>query len=384
MLILACAPHTDETYQNVQVILEKLAPEKLEDLFPNARSTVVVDLKMAHLILGLRGSAARFGCIYCLWSRWPEHSCPEQKRTIPLMTAEAAGAAAKLEALREKKPDKKPKLNADDFYSSSGEPPMRITTLWKDIDVSLPIPTLHTMLGVVPIFFNDLRRFDEARAIRWLKDANVSLNRAHASSDFIGPECRRLLHAVHRLESTVPQRVRLDFEATRRRMQSSRRAPKPFLPPPLPQAKVSEIPTPRTAKAIGQRVLLLCSAMKNFREVMQITFAAGGDVSRDWQKPLVAFTSEVAELRVKVSVKLHLMSGHLKKAVISANGVSLAAFSEQAFEACHWRFVKTCQRFNVPQTFRKQNPESVRKAVVGWNATRLLPSEAKQFASAEH
>ncbi len=126
VLILALAPECSESYDNVNAIMTKLCIEGLREAFPKSRISYAVDLKMALVLLGIKSAASRFGCPYCLWSRWKEH-CLHEQRTILGLTAEAG--ALKQRLIDDDGRDARP----GECRSSGGEQPMSF------IEVETPI-----------------------------------------------------------------------------------------------------------------------------------------------------------------------------------------------------------------------------------------------------
>jgi len=74
--ILALEPLAPESAHNINSVLQLLRLERLNDIFPEARLAVCVDLKMAQFLLGKRASSARYACLFCLFSDNPNHSHP--------------------------------------------------------------------------------------------------------------------------------------------------------------------------------------------------------------------------------------------------------------------------------------------------------------------
>ncbi len=89
ILILALAPLSHESRKNVGAVMTALRIEELRRAYTNAHICYAIDLKMALVMLGLRGSGACFACPYCLWSRWSKHSCPHKARSILGLSREA-------------------------------------------------------------------------------------------------------------------------------------------------------------------------------------------------------------------------------------------------------------------------------------------------------
>ncbi len=74
--------------------------------------------------------------------------------------------------------------------------------------------------------------------------------------------------------------------------------------------------------------------MSNFKGIMRLTKA---DANHDaFEECIGAFCADIAELRLKPTLKIHIVDDHLSTFVKSkSSGFSLAAFSEQGMESCH-------------------------------------------------
>ncbi len=71
--------------------------------------------------------------------------------------------------------------------------------------------------------------------------------------------------------------------------------------------------------------------MSTFNDIMRMTKA---DANHDaFKEHIGAFCTDIAELRLKPTLKIHIVDDHLSTFVKSkSSGFSLAAFSEQAME----------------------------------------------------
>jgi len=203
VLLVAVAPNVAENYDNVNNILQKLKLEELEAFLPNARTCVAVDLKMMILMLGLKGAQAKFGCPYCCYSRWHHHNEEEEERTICTLTAESSEAAKKLAEGR--------KLEALDFHSSAGRPPMPLTQKFKNIAASMPLPMLHIMLGIVGSLYKEIHRLMPDTAQRWLDLARISTNRARGDGDFVCQQCQKIMKNLHIIEDLIGREAVVAF-----------------------------------------------------------------------------------------------------------------------------------------------------------------------------
>lgn len=371
VLIIALAPCLSEYYTSVNHILELLHLDLLYSVFRTARFAICVDLKMQMILLGLKGCSARFGCPYCLFSRWSDHSHPSTHRTIVRLTSEATSLSQKITQNKRLKPG--------EGESSLGVPPVSFLRRYEPVLKVICPPQLHLNLGIIPTFYNQIAFLDPDIAHKWLTHCNISLNPNHGETDFIGPECMKLLRSLDDVEKMVPLRVRNLFKSQEENFERLRVRDE-FVSP-TPHSKRDK-PTTTTE---CQLLLLLCvKALRAYEVVVRMTMKSGADMRKDWQTPLREFTSLITRTQVKVTIKIHILSdGHFNDFLTQfAGGVSMAAWSEQAFEACHYRYSKTQEHFRVPKNYRKHEPKNVLTAVNAWNATRLTAPEYTDFVSA--
>ncbi len=121
-------------------------------------------------------------------------------------------------------------------------------------------------------------------------------------------------------------------------------------------------------------MLLCCSALSNFNDIMRMT-KPGSNVDA-WEEAIVAFCADIAELRIKTTIKIHIVDDHISTFVKSfAGGFSLAAYTEQAMESCHYYHASYSQRCNVPKNYRRHSPENVLRSVNLWNGDRITFAE---------
>ncbi len=214
-LIIAALPAAKEEPNNIDFVLSQLDIEALLKSLPNAKLCVCADLKMILLLYGQKSAGAAYACPYCLFSRWSRHDHTGKFRTITTITSENQAAAEFVSVGK--------KLKTGKFGSSAGTPIAAFLLSYKDPLEVAPLGELHTVLGVVPHINKEIIRLDADLDRRWLILAGVSSNSVHAESDFVGPECHRLLRSVQLLRNMAPEGV----TATRLSSQS-------HLPPPPP------------------------------------------------------------------------------------------------------------------------------------------------------
>ena len=139
-------------------------------------------------------------------------------------------------------------------------------------------------------------------------------------------------------------------------------------PPPDPQE--TKVPVQHRIIDSEVRVLQCCSALSNFGDVM--TLARPGANADAFEEATAAFCADIAELRIKTTIKIHIVDEHISTFVKShSNGFSLAAYSKQAMEACHYRYEQYGRRYSVPDSFHSHAAPRVLASVVAWNGCRI-------------
>ncbi len=343
--------------------------QSLRDAFRSARICYAIDLKMMLVMLGLLSSGARFACPFCLFSRWKKHSCPHTKRSILGLTSEAT-------ALQDMFADEERSFaKPGEHGSSSGMPPMSCLALADDILPSMPPGTLHVMLGVVATVIDEIERCDNEMCASFLRELGVRRNEAHAGTDFVGPECKKILEKVDKLVEKTSSAARTKFEHSREGSTPEQRRTRANPPPDPHEPKMC---VPRRVIDRHVRVLQCCSALSNFHDVMRMT-KAGANIDA-FEEATVGFCADIAELQLKTTMKIHIVDDHLSTFVKSMpSGFSLAAYSEQAMETCHYHHELVTRRCNVPKKFRKPAPERVKRSVDLWNSGRISFAEYERL-----
>ena len=91
----------------------------------------------------------------------------------------------------------------------------------------------------------------------------------------------------------------------------------------------------------------------------------------------------MAELRLRVSLKIHITVKHIEDFIEDNDErISLAAFSEQAFESCHTVFAPFLVRFNVPKEFSRFASREIFDSVAAYNGTRVPVDAYLKFETA--
>ncbi len=101
-----------------------------------------------------------------------------------------------------------------------------------------------------------------------------------------------------------------------------------------------------------------------------------------FEEAVVAFCADFEELGIKTTLKMHIVDEHLTTFVKSvSSGFSLAAFSEQAMESCHYFHEKYVERCNVPKSFQRHARLAVLLSVTVWNSDCLSFAEYARLKS---
>ncbi len=106
---------------------------------------------------------------------------------------------------------------------------------------------------------------------------------------------------------------------------------------------------------------------------------AGANIAA-FEEATVGFCADIAELQLKTTLKIHIVDDHLSTFVKSMPSCfSLAAYSQQAMETCHYHHELVTRRCNVPKKFRKPAPERVKRSVDLWNSGRISFAEYERL-----
>ena len=196
-------------------------------------------------------------------------------------------------------------------------------------------------------------------------------NDAHAGTDFIGPECKKILDGVDKLAAMTSVEARA---MSKRSLEESTVEERRQCAPPPPDPHEAKENVPDDELQVHLRVLRCCSAMSNFNHIMRMT--KPGANTEAFEEAIAAFGANVTELLLKTTLKMHIIDDHLATFVKSIpRGFSLAAYSEQAFETCHYYHELFTRRCNVPKAFRKHASKSVLRSVTMWNSSRISYGE---------
>ncbi len=130
------------------------------------------------------------------------------------------------------------------------------------------------------------------------------------------------------LEMTTLE-ARAKFERSRAESTPQQRRDSAQPPPDPHESKTSE---PDSLVDIDVRVLQCCCALANFNDVIRMTKA--GAKADAYEEVVVEFCADIAELRIKTTLKIHIVDDHISSFVESTSGgFALAAYSEQAMES---------------------------------------------------
>ena len=249
---------------------------------------------------------------------------------------------------------------------------------------------------------------------RVLLKLNVLSNKKHGYTDFDGPECRRILKGIPTFQSelelfdgAVPsaraivvrrqskRRLAADADYTpappRKRSHFTPRShlPMPSETAPEPSSARVRRPThpsealpdlPPTAAGRMARISRIIDAMQAFARFCVLTMRPQRAPDEEWKTALNAVNSAIADLELRVSMKIHLLNAHVEDFLTQhAAGLSFCAYTEQAFESSHRYFMMFLKNNNVPNDFARLAPASVLRSVIQWAGTRFT---ADQYSAA--
>lgn len=187
------------------------------DTYPrNKRSLLMTVLALC--------TGATFGCTYCYHSRWPKHSHSENERTMCTLTSEANEHCAARAAGVPLKPGAHGSsaglLKHFHFRARSirtetrrayfglamtesgfpdilctrvcckGKPPMKFLQGYDEVLSVMSYPQLHVLLGVVPVFTDEIERIAPDIAAKWLRKCGVVNDMSKGGHGFVGPQVR--------------------------------------------------------------------------------------------------------------------------------------------------------------------------------------------------
>lgn len=182
LLILALAPSSQENYENVSQLWQKLNIDSFE-------GTIATDLKLANILAGIMTHSSFYPCTWCYASKNELNNCA----TSRTMGNTLQNYAKWCEAGSVKEDAKK--------YKNCIHPPVFTTSEDKQLLQIIPPPELHLMLGVVNTLYKHLLTEFEQDALRWAQSCHVTREIRYGNSSFNGNSCKQLLEKVDLLRS---------------------------------------------------------------------------------------------------------------------------------------------------------------------------------------
>jgi len=211
--------------------------------------------------------------------------------------------------------------NAAKNYGNVIHPPM----INNDDDETLvitiiPPPELHLMLGPVNRMYNDLEKIWPASK-SWLKACNVKRTEYHGGC-FTGPDSKKLLMNVNRLENLAPN------------------------------------------NAVKQYV----DAFRSFNNVVDACY--GDELQENYTTKIKEFSLAYKKLGINITPKIHAVMFHVEE-FCSLTGRGLAPWSEQTSESIHHDFKKTWEHFNVKLVENPVYGDHLLRAVQTYNGQHV-------------
>lgn len=160
----------------------------LPEAFPNAMICLPLDGKMQNFVMGLMEAGCRFPEVHSHWSPWPQHSRPEEERTVRTVVDDYEAREAAVEQGRDDDPKK--------FHSVVAKPIELLQALAdQPTMLSLPPAQLHVTLGEAASIYAFLSDLHPRLARQWLRDLHIRPSDRHGRTSFDGKHARALFNA---------------------------------------------------------------------------------------------------------------------------------------------------------------------------------------------
>ena len=314
LLLVALMPETQETFPNLQIILEKL------DL-TGISFTITADIKLVLNLCGKQPASCSYPCCWC-------QAKSDFTENAPLNTI--GSLKCNLDAFRKSGSIKK---LAKNYQNVINDVLLKFPDETLILDI-LNIPELHIYLGITSKVFGFITlAIGEERANVFLKKLNVTKLDYHGNSSLNGNDCKTLISKIHLLAEDLLETDDMD---TRR------------------------------------KILGAIDTLQAFGELAHSCF--GVHLCDDFEAKIQVFLSKYKALNLSLTPKVHLLS-HIKeflerKSLLGFHNVGLGFFSEQAFESCHASWKKYWSRWCVGSDHQEYNSRLL-KAVVSFNSSHI-------------
>lgn len=161
---------------------------QLPEAFPYAMISLPLDHKMQNFATGIKGGGCRFPEVHTHWSQWPQHSKPEEERTVQTVLDDYEAREAAANEGRDSDPK--------NFHSVVRKPIKLLQALrHQPMMLSLPVAQLHETLGEAASIHKFFCEINDRLARRWLRELKIRPSDRHGRTAFDGKYSRALFSA---------------------------------------------------------------------------------------------------------------------------------------------------------------------------------------------
>lgn len=178
-----------ESHESVRWLFDSLESLcSLPEAFPNAIITLPLDHKMQNFATGIMEGGCRYPEVHTHWSPWPQHSRPDEARTVATINADYDAREAAANEGR----DDDPKL----FHNVVERPIKLLEALSRQpMDLTLPVAQLHESLGEATSIYKFLGQLNEKVRRLWLRELKIRPSDRQGRTAFDGNDARELFTA---------------------------------------------------------------------------------------------------------------------------------------------------------------------------------------------
>jgi len=354
--IVALMNGASESYETLSFLFDSLDWASVRQLLPTALFVLVIDMKLANIIIGIGGVGSRYSYLYTLWSSFANHSQPQQRRTIDNIIEQ--------NNLRREHELKTGDNDCFKEFQSVHHAPIKLLQLFKDVylpDFIVPAQ-LHLILGIIKLLYDDLVVLDPDLAAAWLAKLGVRHDDRHGRSGFVGNDSRKLAAGSEKLAAFIP----------------------------APSSNESS-----AASTLRQHVSTIINALSAFDSVIHHTMSL--HLHPLWRESITNFQSAYADV-AKTMNKVNPMAAHRRDdrvtpklrcifeevpAWIDRHKTSLLRISEQSFESIHHKFKVFVSDWAIPVTGPAlESQYRKRKRKLQETDTRHTPSDGTRSGGA--
>lgn len=322
-IMLCIVPDIKETYENVKILFELTAVNKISFKF-------VSDFKLMLLVNGMQTATATYPCPYCSITlndlrqfKDPRSAFDENENYALKNYGDLRSDYQKFVSL---KMDKK---NASQCHSVVNSPLFdeddKVCVIEKCI-----IPELHIMLGYTNHLFWDglVPLLGEEKALLWPQKLNLVVKNYHGRQ-FEGNACRELLKSADKLND------------------------------------------PEIYEKVGFfKVLPFINAFKEMNKIVHASFSTC-KVTEDMPRAIENLYKNFLATEVSKTLKIHVLVDHLTECLSFLAGEGLGKWSEQPGESIHYEFLIHWNRRKVNSLKDPSYIQKLKDAVISFSSLHI-------------